>query len=293
MGRNHVLKPKSCIKAQIGGQIGQGIHVQVWIAIILVTFLFATKIVLILHSRWYQTTQMPFDIAGEIFVLSIAVVVNMFAIYGLQCSIDGGCRGYSITIMVFVVLAFFCGLFLEMAAYNDRAKSIQNCKDTSGRYNWKRRVCNYGEKLGHDHDDHNDHDDHDDFDRVYDEWNNLEDNATKKQKNKDMVSQRKLHTTTTDAEKRVSMEDTRQDIMKREQYIKDSRLWLSKQGDVTKLPSDMANTFRLTEQNIKIQEIYVKEDRARLALQQEYLSKSGNERQKMVDAQMELRTQSK
>lgn len=99
---------------------------QLWIAIVLFTIMLITKLVLITYSSWYESTHYamrdpPLSIIighhTELVVLTITVLVNLFALYGLNCSIVGGCTVYSYTIITILVVALVLTMYSDIVAY--------------------------------------------------------------------------------------------------------------------------------------------------------------------------------
>lgn len=106
---------------------------QVWIAIILMSILFVVKLSLIIFSQWYEETQYPYGSIGEeLRVLSLAIVINIFAIYGLNCSIKGGCTVYSWAIAVVLLIAMFMSIFSEIENFKTWQRFAEDCTARGG-----------------------------------------------------------------------------------------------------------------------------------------------------------------
>lgn len=91
---------------------------QLWIAIVLFTIMLITKISLIIYSRWYEKTQYFMGMVHtELIVLTVAILINLFALYGLNCSIKGGCTVYSYIIIAILIVAMILTMYGDIIGY--------------------------------------------------------------------------------------------------------------------------------------------------------------------------------
>jgi hypothetical protein len=106
---------------------------QVWIAIVLMSIMFFVKFVLITFSNWYQTTQFTYGWVGdELRLLAATIALNVFAIYGLQCTIKGGCTVYSWAIAVILVLLMAENIYAEVVNFTQWKALALDCTRLGG-----------------------------------------------------------------------------------------------------------------------------------------------------------------
>ena len=112
----------------------------VWIAIVLLTCVFCTKLLFIVLSRWYNETQMT-EVAQELMILGVALVVNIFAIYGLHCSVKGGCTTYAWILSGLIGVAFVANIFWEVQSYKSWEQIHDNCILNKGTFDYDQLTC--------------------------------------------------------------------------------------------------------------------------------------------------------
>lgn len=119
---------------------------QLWIAIILVSILAIFKLMLIMFSGWYEEWHVlngggAYDengkyivfvgsmlISRELIIYGVVLLVNLFAIYGLNCTLKGGCKAYSYVIIAVLILALLMHMLFSITLYKSYAHcSKGNC----------------------------------------------------------------------------------------------------------------------------------------------------------------------
>lgn len=96
-------------------------ELQLWIAVSLMVVVFFTKLLLILFSDWYAHTQLRLgSLLAELMIFALAIVLNVLGIYGLRCSLKGGCHVYAWMICAVLGAVFVAQLFTEVIAYKCR-----------------------------------------------------------------------------------------------------------------------------------------------------------------------------
>ena len=121
---------------------------QLWIAIILVSILAIFKLMLIMFSTWYEDDYLDrsnnlrknkgkYDtfygslvIMQELNNYGVVLALNIFALYGLNCALKGGCVAYSYIIVGLLLLSLLTHMSLTIAEY----KVSENCGKLNCRY---------------------------------------------------------------------------------------------------------------------------------------------------------------
>lgn len=78
---------------------------------------------------------------SELYVLAITILVNLFALYGMSCSLRGNCVAYSYIITFVIIAAFVLDLFNDIAGYKIWYKFAQECSSLGGRVDMSNRQC--------------------------------------------------------------------------------------------------------------------------------------------------------
>jgi hypothetical protein len=91
---------------------------QLWIVITLFTILLIAKLLLIARSKWYDNVMKRVGgVEAELFILTIIILINLFAIYGLNCSIKGDCYAYSYIIIAILVITMLLTMYADIINY--------------------------------------------------------------------------------------------------------------------------------------------------------------------------------
>jgi hypothetical protein len=107
---------------------------QVWIAVALMSIMLVVKLALIIYSRWYEQNEYVFGYVGaELQVLAVAIMINLFALYGLNCSIKGGCVVYAWIIVGILVLMLITTMFSEITVYKLWRTNAELCTKAGGK----------------------------------------------------------------------------------------------------------------------------------------------------------------
>lgn len=115
---------------------------QLLITLIIFSIAFIFKVSLVVYSKWYEDTQYVFgDIMSELYILAITILVNLFALYGMSCSLKGNCIAYSYIITFVIVVAFVLDLFNDIAGYKIWLKFAQECSSIGGLVDMNKRLC--------------------------------------------------------------------------------------------------------------------------------------------------------
>lgn len=115
---------------------------QLLISLVLFSIAFIFKLALIIYSSWYEETQYVYgDVQSELFMLSIAIIINLFALYGLDCSIKGSCVAYSYIITVVIVIAFLLDMYQDITLYKYWTHWAKSCTLAGGKVDFNNRLC--------------------------------------------------------------------------------------------------------------------------------------------------------
>jgi hypothetical protein len=115
---------------------------QLLITLVLFSIAFIFKLALIVFSAWYEDSQYAYgNVQSELFMLSIAIVVNLLAMYGLDCSIKGGCVVYVYIVTGIIVWAFLMDMYHQIRYYKYFMRWARRCTLAGGKVDFNNRLC--------------------------------------------------------------------------------------------------------------------------------------------------------
>jgi hypothetical protein len=101
---------------------------QVLVGIVLFSLILLFKLCVMAFSKTYDSIR----VLNEIPVLMITIALNMFALYGLDCSVKGGCTVFAWVLVAILMILFFWNVLFDIYIFKKWQAFKQFCNKEKG-----------------------------------------------------------------------------------------------------------------------------------------------------------------